>query len=246
MTTLTTFVSKFRFQAQKPTKIALARKSFPDFSGTDSEIITFARSPDNLNVEAKRAYAAAVSAAAETPEVSISVPTTLAAEDLTNLLQRLGNDRTYALLAEARAAGNEYFSAISFETVDDFFPEESPTDTVEALTEDELKEVPRIVKSFITANVQAPATAKFYLDVLTGKRGEVGRIYMGGTPEAIEKRHSNANKALTIFAEKMRDSTDKELVVKLVATREKLVTSLYKKFTASIAANAEVEALDLG
>lgn len=241
-----TFNQTFRFQASKAKKTEIARTIFTEFTGKDEEIISYARSPDNLNVDAKKKYAEAVGAAADKPAVSISVPDSLATEDLQKLLVRLGTDRTYALLAEARAAGSDYFAAVSYETVDDFFPEEETTDTVEALTEDEIKEVPRIVKGFIGANITNPPAAKFYLEILTGKRGEVGRIYIGGTPEAIEKRHNNANKAITIFVEKMRESTDKDIVLKLASQREKMVSSLYKKFMASIASNAEVESLDLG
>lgn len=242
-----TLEKKFRFQADKTTKLEIAKRIFPDFAGSSDKIFAYARDPENTNVDAKRAYAKAVGEAALIVPVTIGVPNAanISTDDIQLLLNSTAEYRAWEIVKKARNENAELPAQLIFESVQDFFPEES-AETADDLTEEELAKVPLIVKQFIAATCGGNrTTATFYQLLLEGKRSEVAKFYMG-SPDKVEKFQSNIKIGLGKFAENTADSIDKDICAKLIALRENMTKRLYSKFKDSLAAKEELENLDLG
>lgn len=242
-----TIEKKFRFQADKATKLEIAARIFPNFTGSPDKIFAFARDPDNTDVDAKRAYAKAVGEAALIVPVTIGVPNAanIALDDIQLLLNSTAEYRAWEVVKKARIDGTELPAQLIFESVQDFFPEES-AETADDLTDEELAKVPLIVKTFIAAACAGNRhAATFYQLLLEGKRGEVAKFYMG-SPEKVEKFHNNVKTGLGNFAKNTSESIDKDICAKLIALREIMTKRLYARFKDSLAAKEELENLDLG
>ena len=280
-----TFNSDAYYQAPKEKKFEVFCASFPNqvrdrafvgWTGPSVENgseITFdstqwaawARAPENTDVEGKKNYAAGVAKAATKISFRVTVPNagTIKIDDLQRLLNERGEYMSKLVIDAARKEGTETPAEIIYENFADLFPaEESEVASADALTDDELAEVPRILKTFTAAHAASPAHLEFYtalFNVRTSKRKnketqkeeivvlysartkktELWNKYFGvGQPATVEAYYNGFKKAIAKFVSVHSGGPDEAIATKMVAATDAGLLGAYNEFKAKIESDA--------
>jgi hypothetical protein len=168
------YTNVFAFRAPTETRIELAQKAFPEYTGKPENILAWPRDKANQNVAGKKAYVEACKAAEEKHEATITIPNP---ETLSALVMNSANGIVLKTMNAARRKGEEI--AVEYEFgIADLLEEAEDEEAVGStrLSEEEQELYTSLVEEFVSFRRYKEVSAASYaiaLIALNGKAKEM-------------------------------------------------------------------------